>query len=153
MPLLSHEPPVKTSLRNASNWSLWWAQSGLMGSDQMLLCGKGPHSSAHTPKVFSDPQGKFNCKSFMSCRRRTGLKLGRLSAFSGFFFFFSSFQNWIHHLTTNKNSVKHSSTLPKLLGTHANRINMEHMGSKSALLSLYNSHWSQHKVNSDKSNG
>lgn len=125
--LSSREPALKTSLGKSVTKPSWWARSGLTASDQTLLYDKGHRGSAHTPEVSSDPQRKLSYKSLMSCRRRTGLKPGRLSAFSGFF---SSFQNWIYYLTTSKKSVKHSSTLPKLLRTHMNWINVKHMGSK-----------------------
>lgn len=65
------------------------------------------------------------------------------------FFFFYVFRT--DYLTINKNSVKHSFTLPKLLRTHMNRINGKDMGSKSAWLSLRDSHGTRCKANARKS--
>lgn len=122
----------------------WRGRSRLTGS------ARGHPRSAHTAQVFSGPQWKAGRKGFKSCRRWMGWKLGRMSAFSDFFFFLR-FQNRIHYLTINKNSVKHSFTLPKLLRTHMNRINGKDMGSKSAWLSLRDSHGTRCKANARKS--
>jgi hypothetical protein len=81
-----------------------------------------------------DPQWKAQLQGFHELQGKIGLKVGLPSPFSGFFFKFSE------HTTSSPQTkiVNRSSTLPKQLGTQMNVINMQHMGSKPAQLSLNN---------------
>ena len=112
-----------------SNPSLWRAQPWLT----KCSLAKDP-VAVPTHQMFLIPRESLAARAFflMRSRRAKGIKTGQVVSIFCFVFFSSSFQNWMHHLATNKNRVIHSSILAKQLRTHANRINIERTGSKPA---------------------